>query len=155
MILGLVTALLRCTARGAACLLIAAAPLLRAQTKAPPLTVRVANQVMVRWPEGHISPKGTPTSWGFELGIVLAGMNAVWSATNDSNYLTYLQHAVDQFVQPDGTIAGYDSQTYSLNNILIGRQLLTLYRLTHQEKYKLAAERLRRQIDTQPGPRQT
>jgi unsaturated rhamnogalacturonyl hydrolase len=150
MIQGLVTASLRCTARGAACLLIAVAPVLPAQTKASPLTVRVANQVMVRWPEGHISPKGTPTTWGFELGIVLAGMNAVWSATNNPNYLSYVQHAVDQFVQPDGTIAGYDSQAYSLNNILIGRQLLTLYRVTRQEKYKLAAERLRQQIATQP-----
>jgi unsaturated rhamnogalacturonyl hydrolase len=150
MIRGLVTASLRCTARGAACLLIAAAPALPAQTKESPLTVRVANQVIVRWPEGHISPEGTRTTWGFELGIVLAGMNAAWSATNDPNYLTYLQHAVDQFVQPDGTIAGYDSQAYSLNNILIGRQLLTLYRVTHLEKYKLAAERLRQQIATQP-----
>ncbi len=150
MIRGLITALLCRTARGAVCLLIAAAPALPAQTKGPPLTVRVANQVMARWPEGHLSPKGTPTSWGFELGIVLAGMNAVWSATNDPSYLTYLQHAVDQFVQPDGTIAGYDSQAYSLNNILIGRQLLTLYRLNHKEKYKLAAERLRRQIASQP-----
>jgi unsaturated rhamnogalacturonyl hydrolase len=150
MIRSLVTASLRCTTRGAACLLIAATPVLPAQTKASPLTVRVANQVMVRWPEGHISPKGTPTTWGFELGIVLAGMNAVWSATNDPHYLAYLQHAVDQFVQPDGTIAGYDSQAYSLNNILIGRQLLTLYRVTHHEKYKLAAEKLRQQIATQP-----
>jgi unsaturated rhamnogalacturonyl hydrolase len=84
------------------------------------------------------------------LGIVLAGMNAVWTATNDPTYLAYLQRAVDQFVQPDGTIVSYDAQAYSLNNILIGRQLLTLYRATHQEKYKLAAERLRRQIATQP-----
>src|SRR3984885_8694166 len=150
MIRGLVTASLGCTAWGAACLLIAAGPTLPAQTKESPLTVRVANQVMVRWPEGHIGPEGTRTTWGFELGIVLAGMNAVWNATNDPNYLTYLQHAVDQFVQPDGAIAGYDSQAYSLNNILIGRQLLTLYRVNHQKKYKLAAERLRQQIATQP-----
>jgi unsaturated rhamnogalacturonyl hydrolase len=132
------------------CLLIAAAPLLAAQTKESPLTLRVANQLTVRWPDGHISSKGTPAAWGFELGIVLAGMNAVWTATGDSTYLAYLRHAVDQFVQADGTIAGYDPQAYSLNNILIGRQLLALYRATHQDKYKLAAERLRRQIATQP-----
>jgi unsaturated rhamnogalacturonyl hydrolase len=61
-----------------------------------------------------------------------------------------MQQAVDRYVQPDGAIASYDSQAYSLNNILIGRQLLTLYRVTHREKYKLAAERLRKQIATQP-----
>ena len=136
--------------RRVACLLIAAAPLLTAQTKEAPLTLRAADQVIVRWPDGQLSPKGTPTAWGFELGIVLAGMDAVWSATKEPKYLDYVQHAVDHYVQPDGTIVSYDPQAYSLNNILIGRQLLTLYRATHQEKYKLAAERLRKQIATQP-----
>jgi unsaturated rhamnogalacturonyl hydrolase len=150
MIRGFVTASLGCKARGAACLLIVAAPWLTAQTKEAPLTVRVADQVIVRWPDGHLNPKGAPTTWGFELGIVLAGMNSVWSATKEPKYLDYVQHAVDQFVQPDGTIVSYDAQAYSLNNILIGRQLLTLYRATHQERYKLAAERLRKQIATQP-----
>jgi unsaturated rhamnogalacturonyl hydrolase len=150
MIRGFVTASLGCKARGAACLLIVGAPWLTAQTKEAPLTVRVADQIIVRWPDGHLNPKGTPTAWGFELGIVLAGMNAVWSATNDPKYLDYVQHAVDDYVQPDDIIASYDPQAYSLNNILIGRQLLTLYRVTHQEKYKRAAEKLRQQIATQP-----
>src|SRR5882724_7383543 len=99
MIHGFVISSLGCTARGAAWLLIATVPLLAAHTKRSTLTVDVANQVRVRWPEGHISPKGKPTAWGFELGIVLAGMNAVWNATNDPNYLPYLKHAVDQFVR--------------------------------------------------------
>jgi unsaturated rhamnogalacturonyl hydrolase len=150
MIRGLVTASLGCKARGAACLLIAATPWLTARTKESPLTVRVANQIIVRWPDGHIGPKNAPATWGFELGIVLSGMNAVWKATNDAKYLDYVQHGVDQFVQPDGAILSYDSQAYSLNNILIGRQLLTLYRATHQERYRLAAERLRKQIASQP-----
>jgi unsaturated rhamnogalacturonyl hydrolase len=150
MIRRFVTASLGCKTHGAACLLIAAAPLLMVQTKGAPMTRRVADQVIVRWPDGQLSPKTAPTAWGFELGIVLAGMNSVWSATKEPKYLDYVQHAVDHYVQPDGTIASYDPQTYSLNNILIGRQLLTLYRVTHREKYKLAAERLRRQIATQP-----
>jgi unsaturated rhamnogalacturonyl hydrolase len=150
MIRGLVTASLGCKARGAACLLMVMTPWLTAQTKGSPLTIRVANQIMVRWPDGHLGPKNAPAAWGFELGIVLAGMNAVWRATNDAKYLDYVQHGVDQFVQPDGAIANYDSRAYSLNNILIGRQLLTLYRATHQKKYKFAAERLRQQIATQP-----
>jgi unsaturated rhamnogalacturonyl hydrolase len=150
MIRGFVTASLGCKARGAACLLIVAAPWLTAQTKEAPLTVRVADQIIVHWPDGHLNPKGAPTTRGFELGIVLAGMNSVWSATKEPKYLDYVQHGVDQFVQPDGTIVSYDPHAYSLNNILIGRQLLTLYRATHQEKYKLAAERLRKQIATQP-----
>jgi unsaturated rhamnogalacturonyl hydrolase len=150
MIRGLVSTSVGKKARVAACLLIAATPLSMAQTKGAPMTLRVAEQVIVRWPDGHLNPKAPPTAWGFELGIVLAGMNAVWSATKEQKYLDYVQHAVDHYVQPDGTIASYDPQAYSLNNILIGRQLLALYRVTHQERYKRAAEQLRQQITTQP-----
>jgi unsaturated rhamnogalacturonyl hydrolase len=150
MIRGLVSTSVGRKARVGACLLIAAAPWLMAQTKEASMTLRVADQVIVRWPNGQLSPKTAPTVWGFELGIVLAGMNAVWSATREPKYLDYVQHAVDHYVQSDGTIASYAPQAYSLNNILIGRQLLTLYRVTHQEKYKRAAEQLRQQIATQP-----
>jgi len=150
MIRALVSTFLGRKARGVACLLIGAAPLLTAQTKEAALTLRVADQVIMRWQDGQLSPKTAPTAWGFELGFVLAGMNAVWSATREPKYLDYVQRAVDHYVQPDGTIAGYNPQAYSLNNILIGRQMLTLYRVTHQEKYKRAAEKLRQQIATQP-----
>jgi unsaturated rhamnogalacturonyl hydrolase len=141
---------LRSTARTIAFLMMASVCLVRAQTKEQPLTIRVANQAMERWPNGRISPKGMPTAWGFELGIVLAGINAVWSATKDPTYFNYIGHAVDQFVEPDGVIRTYDLRAYSLNNMLIGRELLMLYRTTHQEKYRRASETLRQQIATQP-----
>jgi len=140
----------RFPARAILCLLMAGAYLSPAQTRQKPVTLRVANEAIERWPDGRIGAKGTPAVWGFELGIVLAGMNAVWSATNDPAYFDYLQHTVDQFVQPGGAITGYDMQAYSLNNLLIGRELLMLYRTTHQEKYRRAAETLRQQIATQP-----
>jgi unsaturated rhamnogalacturonyl hydrolase len=133
--------MIRCT-RAILCVVMAGASLLPGETKPTPVTLRVANQEM--------GAKGTPAVWGFESGIALAGMSAVWSATRDPTYFDYLQHTVDRFVQPDGVITGYDMQAYALNNILIGRELLMLYRATHQEKYRRAAETLRRQIATQP-----
>jgi unsaturated rhamnogalacturonyl hydrolase len=140
---------LRSTARAIVCLGLAGVASLQAQTKER-ITIQVANQAMERWPDGPPGPKGTPAVWGFELGILLAGVDAVWRATKDPAYFNYVQHAVDQLVQPDGTISSYDLQAYSLNNILIGRELLMLYQSTHREKYRLAAKMLRHQITTQP-----
>jgi aspartyl-tRNA(Asn)/glutamyl-tRNA(Gln) amidotransferase subunit A len=114
------------------------------------LSVRVADAAMARWPDGHIGPKDTSVSWGFEPGIVLAGFSATLGATSDKRYLNYIQHAVDQFVTPDGLIRTYDLHAYSLNNILIGRQLLLLYKATKEEKYRRAADTLYQQLLTQP-----
>lgn len=114
------------------------------------LAVRVADEAMARWPEGHIGAKGAAVSWGFEPGIVLAGFAATFSATGDKRYLDYIQQTVDQFVGPDGSIRTYDPRAYSLNNILIGRQLLLLYKSTKEEKYRKAAGILYQQLLTQP-----
>jgi unsaturated rhamnogalacturonyl hydrolase len=141
----------RSTAHAIACFGVASVFLLQtqAQTKRP-LTIRVANQAMERWPDGRLGPEGTPSVWGFELGIVLCGMDAVWRATREPAYFQYVHHTVDQLVQSDSTIDTYNPQAYSLNNILIGRELLMLYRTTHEEKYRLAAKTLRQQIAAQP-----
>jgi unsaturated rhamnogalacturonyl hydrolase len=139
------------TAHAIACLGLATVFLLQTQAQTQqPLTIRVANQAVERWPDGRLGLQGTPTVWGFELGIVLCGMDAVWRATRDPAYFQYVQHSVDQLVQPNGAIDTYNPEAYSLNNILIGRELLMLYQETHQEKYRLAARTLRQQIAAQP-----
>ena len=105
---------------------------------------------MARWPGGHIGPKDAQVSWGFEPGIVLACFSATLAATGDKRYMDYIQHAVDQFVTADGSIRTYDLHAYSLNNILIGRQLLLLYKATKEEKYRKAADALYQQLLAQP-----
>ncbi len=114
------------------------------------LCVRVAAAAIARWPDGHIAPKNASVSWGFELGIVLAGFSATFGATGNQRYLDYIQHAVDRFVTPDGSLRTYDPHAYSLNDILIGRQLLLLYKATNEEKYRRAADTLYQQLLTQP-----
>jgi unsaturated rhamnogalacturonyl hydrolase len=131
-----------------ACLLCAFPTLVYGQQNS--LTVRVADSAMKRWPNGHIGAKDATVSWGFEPGIVLAGFNAMWNETHDPRYLNYIQQAVNQFVTVDGAIRTYDSQVYSLNNILIGRQLLALYRATGDERYRKAADTLHEQLLHQP-----
>lgn len=121
-----------------------------AQQKLRPITLRVADAAMERWPEGHIADKNALPVWGFEPGIVLSGMSALFQASGDRRYLVYIKQAVDQWVQPDGSIKTYDSNAYSLNNILIGRQLLLLYQQTREKKYRIAAGTLHRQLATQP-----
>jgi unsaturated rhamnogalacturonyl hydrolase len=130
------------------CLLIATGA--GAQQKVLPVTLQVADVTIKRWPEGHIGARNEQPLWGFEPGIVLAGMSAVWEATKDPRYLTFIKQTVDQWVQQDGSIKTYDAKAYSLNNILIGRQLLLLYGITHENKYRIAVATLRKQLATQP-----
>jgi unsaturated rhamnogalacturonyl hydrolase len=121
-----------------------------ASAQQAPLSKRMADTVIERWPEGHFAPAGAPWHWNYELGTLLEGMDAVWYASANGEYFRYIKRSVDQFVGADGSISTYDASENSLDNILLGRQLLLLYGVTQDKRYYKAAVALRQQLAQQP-----
>jgi unsaturated rhamnogalacturonyl hydrolase len=111
---------------------------------------RAAQAAMARWPNGRIAPAGAKWVWNYELGTLLMGVDGVWRRTGEGKYFEYIQSAVDPFIGPDGAIATYDAKENQLDSVLLGRQLLLLYRVTKQEKYAQAATVLYEQLKHQP-----
>ncbi len=114
------------------------------------LPVRAANSAIERWPGGRSVPPGAPLVWNYETGTLLQGMDALWYGTANGAYFRYIKQSIDDLITPDGSIPTYRPQENSLDNILLGRQLLLLYRVTQQAKYYKAALLLREQLSTQP-----
>ncbi|HEY3989786.1 MAG TPA: glycoside hydrolase family 88 protein [Acidobacteriaceae bacterium] len=111
---------------------------------------RAANSTIQNWPAGRFVPPNAKWAWNYELGILLNGMDAGWYNTADGAYYQYAKQAIDQLVQPDGSIPTYDPAANSLDNIALGRHLLLLYRVTQDAKYYKAATLLRKQLARQP-----
>lgn len=110
----------------------------------------MADSTIHRWPDGRFVPSDKPWRWNYELGTLLEGMDAEWHNTADGRYYRYIKSSVDPFLGPDGAISTYDAQAHSLDNVLLGRQLLLLYRVTLDKRYYEAATVLRRQLSSQP-----
>lgn len=85
----------------------------------------------------------------YELGVFLRGIELVWEATDDKKYFEYIKFKVDRFVANNGTI-NYNFTEFTLDNILTGRLVLSLYERTKDNKYKKAAQILREQLRQQP-----
>ena len=120
----------------------------RAQTA--PLSVRMADSVLARRTDALTNEPGRPAKWAYEQGVLLKGVEAVWRNTGDERYFEYIRRGVDHFVNEDGTISTYKPEDYSLDNVMPGRLLLLLYKVTGREKYRKAAGLLREQLKTQP-----
>lgn len=120
------------------------------QAETTPLPQQMARSVMQNWPDGHYSTDQGEWKWDYRLGTLLNGMDAVWQNTADPAYYDYVKTAVDQFIEPDGSIRTYIAKTNDLNSILLGKQLLLLYGVTQDAKYYKAATILRKQLATQP-----
>src|SRR3989441_3613943 len=116
-----------------------------------PMSERMAATAMnTLWRDATKNESGTPAKWTYDHGLVLKGIEGVWRATRDARYFNYIKESMDQYVNADGTIKTYKLDDYNLDNVLNGRVLLLLYRVTGQEKYSKAAALLREQLKTQP-----
>src|SRR5688572_17701437 len=121
----------------------------RAQTK--PLSERMAATAMNSlYRDASKNESGQPVKWTYDHGLVLKGIEGVWLNTGNGDYFRHIQQSMDHFINADGTIRTYNLEDYNIDNILPGRNLLLLYKVTGQEKYRKAASLLREQMKTHP-----
>jgi unsaturated rhamnogalacturonyl hydrolase len=102
----------------------------------------VVESTMKRYPTGE-SWKG----WGYAKALYLYGVYLTYLRTKDPHYLEHIKSWVDVHIDDKGTI---NREINSLDYMQPGNLLLILYKETKQEKYKLAAENIRRVFDTYP-----
>ena len=115
-----------------------------------PWSARAANAAIVRWPDGRFASVAAKLAWNYELGTLLEGMDAVWLNSADPRCYNYIKDSVDQLVSPDGSIPTWKPEENQLDSVLLGRQLLLLYRVTLDQRYATAATLLYRQLVHQP-----
>ncbi|RPD78128.1 glycoside hydrolase family 105 protein [Lentinus tigrinus ALCF2SS1-7] len=88
----------------------------------------------------------------YEHGEFQWALRLLYEKTGNRTYFDYIQQGVDRVVTQNGTvIGGYGFTTdYQLDPIRTGPTFLYLYSVTGQEKYKIAADQYRKQLETQP-----
>ena len=102
------------------------------------------------WQNPARNESGAPARWSYEYGVVLKGLEGVWLSTGEGRYFSFIQKGMDNFVNDDGSIRTYRSEDFNLDNINPGKNLLLLYKVTGQEKYRKAASLLREQLKSHP-----
>lgn len=89
--------------------------------------------------------------WSYDYGVTWRGMEALYALTGEKKYFDYIKAGIDTFVTDDtGAIRDYTYDSFNLDYICNGRQLLYLYKATGAEKYLRAADVLRKQLRHQP-----
>lgn len=81
---------------------------------------------------------------------MLEALHQLWLSTHETKYLTYIKSNIDMFIGSDGSIRTYNYNDFNLGNINTGRQLLFLYSVAKDKKYRMAADTLIKQLKNQP-----
>lgn len=114
----------------------------RNQVLPPDLSVAVVEQTI----QEHPTPKSLGP-WGYTRGLTLYAMEKVYRRTHNPRYLRYIEDWADTHVNAQGEI---DHPLDALDDLQPGMLMLSLYRDTGKERYKLAAERIRKRFNTYP-----
>lgn len=88
--------------------------------------------------------------WNYAAGVELLGMEWWGRATNNEKLLEYVYSYVDWFVDADGNIKTYDMDEYNIDKVNNIKVLLDVYERTNEERFLVAAGRLRQQMKSHP-----
>lgn len=100
------------------------------------------NQEMIR--------QNKKANWNYIDGCMMTAFLKLYDKTENSKYLDFVKSYIDYFIAEDGSILSYKESEYNLDNINEGRTLFRLYDEFGEERYRLAIERLYRQLQNQP-----
>lgn len=111
---------------------------------------KMTETVMQLWPDSMSLKTGQRAKWIYDQGLILKGIEKVWLRTGNGKYFNYIKKSMDFFVDKEGTIRTYKQSDYNIDNVTPGRNLLLLYDVLEDEKYRKAAATLRAQLKEHP-----
>lgn len=109
--------------------------------------VRVVDTTMQRFPSAATWP------WRYARALYLHGQLLLYRRTGDARYLDYIRRWGEAHVRSDGTVVEGDGTPVvfsSLDSLMPGGLLARLHEVTGGERYRLAARRMRAELDSWP-----
>ena len=116
-----------------------------------PWSERIAQSFTLRHP-GSVTYDEymTKEKWNYEQGVMLEAMRKMYEHSGKDVYWNFVKENIDQYINEEGKIRTYPYKDFNLDKINPGRALLYVYEATQNNKYKIAADTLRKQLRYQP-----
>ncbi len=105
---------------------------------------------MSRFPKAWMLDHGKRLYFGYSQGLGCLAMLKLWKDTDNDTYYSYVEEWADSLINNQGEIYLYEPESYNIDFVNSGKVLFDLYRITGDEKYRLAIESLISQLKTHP-----
>jgi unsaturated rhamnogalacturonyl hydrolase len=111
---------------------------------------KMALTLMKRYPESYMIDNAKAPKWDYVHALVLHAFEDLYKKNPDPRYAAYVKNYVDILVQEDGTIKTYELEKYNIDLVLPGRLLFNRYKETKDNRYLVAMQTLKKQLEGQP-----
>lgn len=88
--------------------------------------------------------------WCYEDGLLYIALTRLHLHTGEDRWLNHLTRLANAQIAPDGSLRDYEIAEYNIDNILAGRCLFHLSKVTGDTRYMAAADLLAKQLETHP-----
>jgi rhamnogalacturonyl hydrolase YesR len=109
------------------------------------MSIALADTILSRFPDPDTIPY---RRWCYVQGYVLCGFEKLWRYTGDPKYFAYIKTFADQHVTAEGHIRDFTGD--SLDDMMAGTAIVAVYEQTHDQKYRLAADKIRAMFQDYP-----
>lgn len=109
------------------------------------MTIALAETLLTRYPDPDTIPY---RRWCYVQGYVLCGFEQLWRYTGDHRYFDYIRKFVDQHVTDNGDLLDFTGD--SMDDMMAGTPIVAMFEHTGEEKYRIAAGKIRDQFDDYP-----
>jgi unsaturated rhamnogalacturonyl hydrolase len=114
-------------------------------------SLQMADAVMQRFDTLGYYNGRTRIGWSYDVAFL--GMAIDRLGKIDPDYSAYMEEYMNYFLEEDGRIRTYRKESYNIDNINPGKNLITLYKRTGDPKYMNAIETLADQMKHHPRTR--
>lgn len=111
---------------------------------------KMALTLMKHHPQAYMIDDAKAPKWDYVHALVLHSFEELYKKNPDPRYAAYIKNYVDILVQNDGTIKTYELEKYNIDLVLPGRLLFNLYQTTKENRYLVAMQTLKKQLEGQP-----
>jgi unsaturated rhamnogalacturonyl hydrolase len=111
---------------------------------------KMALTLMKRHPQSYMIDDSKAPKWDYVHGLVLHSFGELYKKNPDPRYAAYAKGYTDILIQNDGSIKTYELEKYNIDMIVAGRLLFNLYETTKENRYLIAMQTLKKQLEEQP-----
>ncbi len=121
-------------------------------------TEKIINSINPEYPawNGEYVISGRKNKWNYIDGCMINALLEIYKISNDKKIFSFCEKFVSAFVNDDGSINTYNPAEYNLDNINPAKNLITIYEITGNQKYRTAFEYIyTAQVKNQPRTSET
>ncbi len=103
-----------------------------------------------RLADAQMSRETKPPKLDYTMGLFTLSLLKLDEVKQDNRYLVFTQDKVGSLISADGAVKGYRPEEYQLDSLNPMKTVLALWKITGEERYKIAAQNLVKQLEHQP-----